>query len=255
MSSDTANPLTAQLRACEQALLDPAVRRDRDRVSTLLAEDFVEFGTSGKVWTREGILDLLATEEYQPPVIESFDCREIAEGICTGELSLGAHKCRRRTVSHLAQFNLVKRIRRMANALPSRDALSLKRSPKVLNFVVLEQVILLAARALGAFQAAHKQHRDSHRDQDGQKIRIRREPMDHAMHNFALRSYSDALTLYIGWTFFQRRGVVPPLSESHTWMGHSVAPREQYRHGFFLQKREYKAKIGVNGLKPHSDSC
>lgn len=75
--------------------------------------------------------------------------------------------------------------------------------------MALEQVILLAARALRAFQAAHKQHRDPHRDQDGQEIRIRREPMYHAMHNFALRSYSAALTLYIGWTFFQRRWVVP----------------------------------------------
>lgn len=81
MSSDTPNPLTAKLRACERELLDPAVRRDRERVSALLAEDFVEFGSSGKVWTREGILDLLATEDFEPPVMEDFECCEIAEGV------------------------------------------------------------------------------------------------------------------------------------------------------------------------------
>lgn len=79
MSADTA--LAADLRACEETLLDPALRRDRTRVAPLLADDFVEFGASGRVWTREEILDLLASEEYQPPEIESFECTRIAEGV------------------------------------------------------------------------------------------------------------------------------------------------------------------------------
>jgi hypothetical protein len=80
MSAD-ANPseeFVSQLLSLETTLLDPAVRRDRSRVSELLAEDFVEFGSSGRVWTRNRILDLLAIEEYLPPTIEDFECRQIS---------------------------------------------------------------------------------------------------------------------------------------------------------------------------------
>lgn len=39
----------------ELALLDPAVRRDPERVGALLHTDFVEFGASGRVWDRTSI--------------------------------------------------------------------------------------------------------------------------------------------------------------------------------------------------------
>ena len=61
--------------------MDPAVRRDRERVAALLAEDFVEFGSSGRVWTRESILELLATETYTPPAVEDFACRMLGEDV------------------------------------------------------------------------------------------------------------------------------------------------------------------------------
>jgi hypothetical protein len=64
--------LATVLRQNEEALLDPAVRRNRERVEKLLAEDFLEFGSSGRVWTRDQIFDLLATEPYTPFVIEDF---------------------------------------------------------------------------------------------------------------------------------------------------------------------------------------
>jgi hypothetical protein len=81
MSLNTHDDLFAHLLACESALLDPAVRRNRARVSEFLAEDFLEFGSSGQVWTREQILKLLATEDYQPPSIEGFKCALIAESV------------------------------------------------------------------------------------------------------------------------------------------------------------------------------
>lgn len=81
MSLKTHDDLCAHLKACEQALLDPAVRRDRGRVSELLAEDFLEFGSSGRVWTREQILELLETENFRPPAMEDFKCAFMAEGV------------------------------------------------------------------------------------------------------------------------------------------------------------------------------
>jgi hypothetical protein len=73
--------LATHLHSRELALLDPAVRRDRAQVSALLAEDFQEFGASGRVWTRAQILNLLATETCQPPLMEDFECHRIAEGV------------------------------------------------------------------------------------------------------------------------------------------------------------------------------
>jgi ribonuclease HI len=39
----------------EQALLDPAVRADPERMRAPLHPDFVEFGASGRVWDRTSI--------------------------------------------------------------------------------------------------------------------------------------------------------------------------------------------------------
>ncbi|MGA2648932.1 MAG: nuclear transport factor 2 family protein [Terracidiphilus sp.] len=80
LNTDSFEELCAHLRASENALLDLSVRRDRERVSELLAEDFLEFGSSGRVWTREQILEIMETEDFQPPVMEDFKCALIAEG-------------------------------------------------------------------------------------------------------------------------------------------------------------------------------
>ena len=50
------------LKTLEQSLLDPAVRAAAERVAALLAVDFLEFGSSGRVWTREAIVAGLAAE-------------------------------------------------------------------------------------------------------------------------------------------------------------------------------------------------
>lgn len=81
MSSESFAEIAARLFALEKALLDPAVRRDRARVSSLLADDFIEFGSSGKIWSRDAILDLLETETFVPPEIEDLAFRRLGEGV------------------------------------------------------------------------------------------------------------------------------------------------------------------------------
>ena len=70
-----------ELERLELLLMDPAVRRDRERVSALLASDFVEFGSSGRVWTRETILELLATGTFIAPVVEDFAFRLLGRDV------------------------------------------------------------------------------------------------------------------------------------------------------------------------------
>lgn len=56
----------------ELALLDPAVRRDPEKVRALLHDDFVEFGASGHVWDRtsiaavtSGTVDRIAATDFR----------------------------------------------------------------------------------------------------------------------------------------------------------------------------------------------
>jgi hypothetical protein len=61
MSPDTA-ALTAELRALEERILDPALRADPARLRALLLPEFIEFGASGRVFDRDAILAALAAE-------------------------------------------------------------------------------------------------------------------------------------------------------------------------------------------------
>jgi hypothetical protein len=70
--------LTAHLRALEETLHSPSVRRDPVCVDALLAPDFVEFGSSGRVWSREEIIKHIATEPFMPPTIVDFRCSMLA---------------------------------------------------------------------------------------------------------------------------------------------------------------------------------
>ena len=54
--------LTAELRGYEERILDPAVRADPAQIRALLAPEFVEFGASGRVFDRDGIVATLAAE-------------------------------------------------------------------------------------------------------------------------------------------------------------------------------------------------
>ncbi len=70
--------LAEHLENLENFLFDPVARRDIAAVSDLLAEEFREFGSSGRVYTK---LDILAELSIEQPVIitlTDFDCQLIA---------------------------------------------------------------------------------------------------------------------------------------------------------------------------------
>ena len=71
----------AELARLELSLMDPDLRKDRSRLVALLDEDFLEFGSSGKVWTGEATLDLLSSETYKPPAVEDFSCSKLGADV------------------------------------------------------------------------------------------------------------------------------------------------------------------------------
>jgi len=76
-----AEAIAAELLGNELALLDPATRRNRERLLELLAEDFEEFGASGQYWRRDEIVAELAIQDYTPPALEDFRCSLLAPGV------------------------------------------------------------------------------------------------------------------------------------------------------------------------------
>ncbi len=55
-------------------LLDPAFRRDRAAVALLLADGFREHGSSGRIFSRDAILDEMHTESSRIVSLAEFHC-------------------------------------------------------------------------------------------------------------------------------------------------------------------------------------
>ena len=66
------DPLEKDLLELEVRLLQPDIRHSRESLSLLLAEEFREFGSSGRVYTRSEIIDALASETTAPFSISDF---------------------------------------------------------------------------------------------------------------------------------------------------------------------------------------
>jgi hypothetical protein len=73
--------LAAHLFHLERQLLDPSTRRDPIALTSLLAENFREFGSSGRIHTRQQIIDALAAESPRTITINDPLCEQIAEDI------------------------------------------------------------------------------------------------------------------------------------------------------------------------------
>jgi hypothetical protein len=73
-------PMAAnELLGLEQHLLKPEVRGSRDALALVLANHFAEFGSSGKVYDKEGVIRLLQENPSMPPAtISDFKALTLA---------------------------------------------------------------------------------------------------------------------------------------------------------------------------------
>jgi hypothetical protein len=72
--------IPSELRVLEEKLLQPSFRRNRKEIAELLAEDFYEFGSSGRVWNKQQILDHLETGPIFNVTIRDFQAKQLAPG-------------------------------------------------------------------------------------------------------------------------------------------------------------------------------
>ena len=61
----------AEIRSLEEALHRPSVRRSRDALEQLLAQGFIEFGSSGSVYRRDELIARLVQEDDNGDEVQS----------------------------------------------------------------------------------------------------------------------------------------------------------------------------------------
>ena len=87
----------AELKELEEELLTPQARRNRDRLRQLLAEEFEEVGSSGRVFGRQEVLQALAQEQAGADVelsLQNFRAHPLESGLVQVR-----YQSRRRTVN------------------------------------------------------------------------------------------------------------------------------------------------------------
>ena len=74
--------LKDRLRSLEEHLLNPVIRRNPALVAPLLADNFIEFGASGRVFDKASILEDLKNEAPRPAsLLADFVIRELSPTI------------------------------------------------------------------------------------------------------------------------------------------------------------------------------
>lgn len=71
------------IRGLEERLLRPEVRKSAEQVAALLADEFVEIGSSGRIYDKPQIIERLPQEEGKGsiPTISDFSARQLAAGV------------------------------------------------------------------------------------------------------------------------------------------------------------------------------
>ncbi len=73
--------LEAQLRELEESHLRPEVRSSPEALRSLLADDFFEIGSSGRVWNRDQIIEAVPRMNTFTASIERFAVQPLAPGV------------------------------------------------------------------------------------------------------------------------------------------------------------------------------
>jgi hypothetical protein len=63
-------------------LAQVSTKLSSEEAFSLIADDFVEFGTSGKVWSKAEIISAMSQWEPTERIIEDFAVRELSASLC-----------------------------------------------------------------------------------------------------------------------------------------------------------------------------
>src|SRR5271170_3404143 len=78
------------LRACEEKLFATSVRKNAEIVASMLADDFQEFGSSGRVYSKDEIIAELQSESPRRITMQDFRAQMLSN-----EIALVTYRSRR----------------------------------------------------------------------------------------------------------------------------------------------------------------
>ena len=73
--------LKGKILHLEEKLLTPQTRSSPEELGRLLADDFIEFGSSGRVYNKQQIIDALAGESGSMITLADFQVRPLASKV------------------------------------------------------------------------------------------------------------------------------------------------------------------------------
>jgi hypothetical protein len=73
--------LSEQIYQLEDRLLQPEIRRSKEEIAKLLADDFVEFGSSGRIFDKIQVVEGLPHSPTVPMVIEDFQIKVLSSNV------------------------------------------------------------------------------------------------------------------------------------------------------------------------------
>ena len=73
--------IVSVIRDLELRLMTPAIRNDPDTVGPLLADDFLEFGSSGRTYDKAAVLSAIANDATPAPDMEAFSVRCLSSNL------------------------------------------------------------------------------------------------------------------------------------------------------------------------------
>jgi hypothetical protein len=77
-----------ELLALELRLLEPGVRASRDEIASMLADHFVEFGSSGRIYDKQGVILALEQDPSMSAHITDFKTIDLAPDTVLGTYRL-----------------------------------------------------------------------------------------------------------------------------------------------------------------------
>jgi len=107
----TESSLTKLLREQEEALLDPDIRGSEVRLDELLAEEFVEFGSSGVRFDRQSIIGALTNAAQNEKLsLTDFNVIAWADGIAAVSYICECHDAKDKLVRRSLRSSLWKEV-------------------------------------------------------------------------------------------------------------------------------------------------
>jgi hypothetical protein len=123
--------LRDEIRRLEEHLLDPRVRASRGEIEALLGEEFVEIGSSGRVFDRDAVIAALVDESGVAFALSDFRATRVAADVVFATYRATARVAPSGTARHSLRSSLwVRRAERWRMVFHQGTPTSVKARPK-----------------------------------------------------------------------------------------------------------------------------